>query len=144
MKECLTIFSCKDITEVESLGGVRWFRLSKRRVDACRYVIVFHNAHDARKPGDPARHRFPVLIAEIWGTHVDPADGRVAVRINRVAPAEGPQQVAGGRWPVRYEYEELLAGLQIGSWRQVEQTSLEDALADRESWDAHHPARRAS
>lgn len=144
MNECLNILSCKDIAEVESLGGVGWFRLSTRRVDACRYVAVFHNAHDTRKPGDPARHRFPVLIAEICGTHVDPADGRTAVRVSRVASAEGPRQIGGGRSPVRYEDDALLDGLRIGSWRQVEQTTLEDAVADRKSWDAHHQARPAS
>jgi hypothetical protein len=140
VNECLTIFSCKDIAEVESLGGVGWFRLNSQRVEACRYVVVFHNAHDRRKPGDPAHHRFPVLVAEICGTHVDPTDGRAAVRARRVAPAEGPRQVCGGRSPVKYEEDSLLDKLKIGSWRHVKQTTLEEALADRSSWDARHHA----
>lgn len=141
MNECLTIFSCKDIEEVESLGGVGWFRLSSRRVEACRYVVVFHNAHDRRKPGDPAHHRFPVLVAEICGTHIDSSDGRAAVRVGRVAPAEGPRQVGGGRSPIQYQDDSLLDMLKIGSWRNVNQTTLEEALADRSSWDARHQAR---
>lgn len=144
MNECLTIFSCKDFAEVKSLGGVGWFRLSSRRVEACRYVVVFHNAHDPRKPGIPAHHRFPVLVAEICGTHVDPTDGRAAVRVSRVAPVKGPRQIGGGRSPVRYGDDALVDKLQIGSWQQVEQTNLDDAVADRSSWDARHQTSPAS
>ena len=140
MSECLTIFSCKGIAEVESLGGVGWFRLSRRRLEVCNHVIIFQNAYDPRKPGDPAHHRFPVLIAEICGAHVDPSDGRVAVRVSRAAPVEGPRQVDGGRSPVRYAPDEWRKELRIGTWQQVTQTSLEDAVADRASWDARHRA----
>ena len=140
MSECLTIFSCKGITEVESLGGVGWFCLSWPRLDGCNHVIIFHNAYDPRKPGDPAHHRFPVLISEICGAHVDPSDGRVAVRVSRAAPVEGPRQVDGGRSTVRYAPVGLRNDLRIGSWRQITQTSLEHAVAERASWDTRHRA----
>lgn len=138
MAECLTIFSCKGLAEVESLGSVGWFRLSERRVEECRYVVVFHNSHDLRKPGDKNRHRMPVLVAEICGIHIDRSDGRVAVRVSRAALVEGPRQIGGGRSPVGYSDDHLLEGLMIGDWRTIQQTTLEEALADSLSWSARY------
>lgn len=136
--ECLTVFSCKDMVEVESLGGVGWFRLRRARVEACRYVIIFHNSLDLRKPGDRSKHRFPVLLAKINGTHVDPVDGRIAVRVSHASAVSGPQQESCGRSPVGYANASLVEGLEVEGWREISPSTLEEALADRASWDARH------
>lgn len=86
---------------------------------------------DPARPGDASRHRLPLLVGTIAGAHVDPADGRVALRLSRIASAEGPAQPNPGRSPVGYCAAALLDQLRLGPWRAVAPVSLEQALALR-------------
>ena len=139
--ETLTIFSCKDIADIEELGAVGWFRISQRRVSACRYVVIYHNSKDPRKPGDPEQHRYPVAVACISGLHVSPIDGRVAVTVSEVASAAGDRMENPSRSPVTYTDDGLINRLQVGHWNKVPQRTLEQALAARHAWDARNRAR---
>ncbi len=83
-----------------------------------------------------------MLVGEIAGYHIDPRDGRVAVRLSRIAEAEGAVQADRARTPVGYVDGSLFDSLQIGTWQGVELIELNTAMADRDRWDAD-AARRA-
>lgn len=149
MAEDMIIFTSKRIDQIEELGGTGWWKLDARRAAKADLVVLCHNAHDLRGPGDPARHGKAFMIAtiaDIQQDHED-SDGRWLIQFEKYAPVDGGYDWPGFRNPVTYLSDDsFVSELKRGAiWKTMPKVSLETAMAARRRDDAsvHRMQQRA-
>ncbi|UWQ20115.1 hypothetical protein [Jannaschia sp. W003] len=138
MSEVVIIFTCKSLKDILAIGGTGWWRVDAARVRHAGRVVVVHNAHDGRKPGDPEKHGHPFLYATVRQVRQDD-DGRWLIQFDKYAETGGEFRWPGFRNPVVYmDGDELLPQLEIGDWQEMPEIAFEEAQRTREQWDEEH------
>jgi hypothetical protein len=126
--------TCKNVSDTEQGGGSGWWVLNQARASRVDTVVLIHNAHDKRQPGQPSRHRQPFLVGRVSDVIKD-HDGRVSVQFSKIADASGASIKWEGQNPLSFVTAGVLEELTIGEWRSLPSVSAEDAQEVRRMWD---------
>lgn len=136
MSNTLVIFTSKQRNDVIAIGGTAWWKIDPVKARNASNVLLVHNAHDRRRPGDPERHGRSFLIATIRDLQQDD-DGRWLIQFDEFAETNDTFHWPGYRNPVTYMNEQdVLDQVQIGEWETMPEVPFETARTMRRGDDA--------
>lgn len=139
MSHTVGILTCKSLEDIIEAGGSGWWKIDPAKVKAAGKVLIMHNAHDKRAPGDPSLHGKPLILATVADVHRD-EDGRYLIQFSEFAEvtSEGFSW-PGYRNPVTYlNDDEVMRHLQVGEWQEMPSVPFAQAQNVRQAWDAQH------
>ena len=143
--EDVLVFTCQKLEQFKKYGGTGWWKCDPKRVGKARRIILYHNAHDPRQPGNEAQHGKPFLVATIRDV-LRADDGRYLMRFERFAEIEGGPRDWSGRNPVQYgnlgevdlqyvDGEDVGESDDTGSWEEMGEVAFQEAQEARRIWD---------
>lgn len=136
MSTVLLIFTSKQRDDIIEIGGTGWWKVDPVKARKATHVVLFHNAHDRRRSGDPDRHGQSFMIATIRDVAPD-EDGRWLIQFDEFADTDAGVAWPGFRNPVTYaDSDELLGQLNIGEWQKMAPVDVKVAKEARRRDDA--------
>lgn len=136
MPTTLIIFTSKKLHDIVELGGTGWWKIDPHKARSATHVVLTHNAHDKRRPGDPERHGDAFLVASTRDVIQD-EDGRWLIQFDAFAETNSGLKWPGYRNPVNYaNTEETLQQLEVGEWTPMRTVPFDEAQSLRRRDDA--------
>jgi hypothetical protein len=139
--EMMVVFTMKPKARIIQFGGCGWWKCQRTRASAAKGILITHNAHDRRWPGEPPRHGMPVLIGKVRDVLAD-TDGRFLIRFSAYADVRGSFRWPGARNPLTYlPYPKVIEALSIGSWQEMPEVPFSVAQKLRQEEQKLFPIR---
>ncbi|MEV8468159.1 hypothetical protein AB0T83_15400 [Fluviibacterium sp. DFM31] len=136
MSTVIVILTSKTRDDVIALGGTAWWKIAAAKARSAKHVLLVHNAHDKRRPGDPSRHGQSFMIATIRDLKQDD-DGRYLIQFDEFADTSDTFDWPGYRNPVTYmNADDVLGQIEIGTWETMPDVPFETAQEIRRGDEA--------